>query len=417
MPNLLNPYRFGVGGGASTVNSATGSFLTGTAAATNTVVVTGLGFQPKAIIFWWTGLNTSGNQLNTTDLRAGAGYAVSSSDRANVGGQSDDGPTTSATDYEYGNDSCVRVLNTSGTLAGALDFVSMDSDGFTGIIDTQFASDLRVHYFAVGGAGITNVKGGDVTEPAATGTQATSGLGFAPDALFFFCAANSTAAPSQGGNHAWAFGMAARLGGSALIAVRDQDNLGTSSSGRWQHDGNVIGRYVGNNVALQARATLSSFDSDGFTLNWANRALTGAHNFYLAIKGGVWNCGKLQTETDTVTTQTVSGLGGAPSGIFFCGADNAENGTNTGTVNGELCFGAATSISTRVATAFLAVDASALASCSAAQRTDAVYVSMTSAGALQALMDVQSFDSDGFTTIFDDDDINTSGAIYYMAVR
>jgi hypothetical protein len=403
---------------SSNVGAFTGSFLTGTGAATTAVPVTGLGFQPKAVIFWWTGRNDSGNQLSTSDLRTGVGYAVSPTDRGNTGGQSDHGPTTTATDWQYDNASCVRAFDIAGALAGALDFTSFDADGFTCVIDTQFAVDLRVHFLALGGVGITNAKGGDVLEPAATGAQATTGLGFAPDVVFFFGTVNSPAPPTNGGHHAYSFGFAARSSGQACVSIRDQDNLGNADTSRWQRDDTVIARALGNNIAVASRAGMTSLDSDGFTLNWGTRALTGAHNWYLALKGGTWKCGKVNGQDDTVTTIPVSGIGIEPAAVLFMGANNVENlATLNGTQNMELCLGAITHDMNRQATAFVSQDGAANANCSSGQRTDAVYQSLGADGSLQALMDVQSFEPGGFTCIMDDADLNDNGVIFYVAVQ
>lgn len=384
-------------------SSKIGTFLTGTGVATTQVAVTGVGFTPKCVIMWWNGLNGAGNILQRNDLRGGVGFAVSSSDRRNVGGQSDDGVGTSSTDGQMGDESCVRVLNTSGALAGALDVVTMDADGFTLVVDTQFAVDLRVSYWAIGGSDITNVKTGLVEEPAATGSQATTGLGFQPDVMLFMTAVQISGIPTQGATWVSTIGFAVPTFQAATM-WRDQDALASTNASSWGASTlAVTGRIVFNSGPLAARATLTSFDADGFTLNWLTRAFTGVDYYYLAIKGGSWAAGELLTQTDITTPIAVTGPGFTPSAVWFMSAGAVEQGDTSSDPPAILSLGAATSASNRLCTYMLSENVAGV--CIAGQRTDAVYQAAENTNTTatqQGLMDVQSFDAGGFTCIMDD---------------
>jgi hypothetical protein len=394
--------RRAAGGGAGPLtNAATGSFLTGTGAAASTVAVAGLGFQPKLVLFYWNGSATSGDEITTGNLRCGGGYAASTSDRRNVGGQSEHGPTTMNTDHQAGDESCIRVLSTAGALAGALDLQSMDAGGFTLVVDTQMAADMRVHYMAFGGDDITNVQGGEFLEPAATGNQATTGVGFQPDIIFTFGVPMTGTPPNQGAFNIGYFGAAISSSAMGVIAWGDENNIGTSDTGCVNDKDHCVARIdaaVGSQVA---RAALVSMDVDGFTLNWVSRAFTGVHYFYVAVKGGSWAIGQFDTATDTSTVRTVSGLSFEPKGLLFYSTGSADVSDASLSSDGAIVsVGLATSASTRQMVGWHSLHAQATAVVMEIRETDSIYamvVHNNPTPTLRATMDLTAITSDGFT--------------------
>jgi hypothetical protein len=357
-------------------------------------------------------LGGSGNQLARNNIRTGFGVGISSSDRRNAGGASQDAVGTTVTDGEEGDESCVRVLNTSGALAGALDVVSMDSGGFTLVVDTQFGADLRVQFLAFGGDHITNYKTGLIDEPAATGNQATTGLGFMPDMLLMFTMSSSGTPPTQAAHHSCSVGFAARGSNQFVCIYRDRDANGTTDV-RCRAEAGVVGRITFNAEAIQAKASVNSFDADGFTLNWTARSGTGVNHHYFAVKGGLWAVNTLTTQTDTSTTTSVTGLATPPVAALFLslnGAQDAFHLTATKTV------GAAVSASDRGCSYMLSQDSGTNSATMCGQRTDAVYMAAVHnnpTATLRALMDVQSFNSDGLTCIMDDAEVG-NGPVYCL---
>jgi hypothetical protein len=92
-----------------------------------TKVVTGLGFTPKALRFYWVGLqsNSPTNAVSgAVNERRGVGFAVSNTSRRCVGTFSLDGDNGGAQCGSVAMDTCVAVTVTAaGAVDGQLDLV------------------------------------------------------------------------------------------------------------------------------------------------------------------------------------------------------------------------------------------------------------------------------------------------------
>ena len=127
-----------------------GSFAVSTGGAGTTQAITGVGFQPKAIIFFWCGRVTNNSEA-ANDHQRGFGVAVSPTSRHAVTTVSQNAVADAQSQTDDSDAACIRFLNASGTLDGYLDHQSMDTDGFTLIVDDQISSAHRVGYMALGG--------------------------------------------------------------------------------------------------------------------------------------------------------------------------------------------------------------------------------------------------------------------------
>jgi len=150
---------------------------------TETQSITGVGFQPKVVLFWWSGSTASSDTVAGGTYLLGFGAAVSSTSRWNVCAVSEDALATSNTRRGQYDTECISTFDADGSWDGRMDFVSMDADGFTLVVDDAFANEYRISYLALGGDDLTNVALGAKQTPAATGNYATAGVGFQPDAL------------------------------------------------------------------------------------------------------------------------------------------------------------------------------------------------------------------------------------------
>src|SRR3990167_11012985 len=128
-----------------------GAFNVITTAAGNTQAITGVGFQPLAVIFWYSGRTDSTDTVGRLSHTRGMGFAISSSDQRAVCSASTDASASSATYGAVTNVRCITTFNGAGTIQGAMTFTSMDADGFTLTVGTQFTGGFRVHYLALGG--------------------------------------------------------------------------------------------------------------------------------------------------------------------------------------------------------------------------------------------------------------------------
>ena len=124
-----------------------------------TKVITGLGFTPKALRFYWVGLqsNSPTNGVSgAVNERRGVGFAVSAASRRCVGTFSEDNNNSASNcgSVAANNSVCITV-NGTGTVDGRLDISSFDADGFTLIVDDVTPANITVFYEAWGGTDIT----------------------------------------------------------------------------------------------------------------------------------------------------------------------------------------------------------------------------------------------------------------------
>ena len=125
-----------------------------------TIPVTGLGFRPKALRFYWVGLQsnspTAANSQAVSERR-GVGFASSTTSRASVGTFSADNTGNADCGSIWSNTACVITVTGVAAVDGLLDISSFDADGFTLIVDDVAPADITVFWEAWGGDEITNV--------------------------------------------------------------------------------------------------------------------------------------------------------------------------------------------------------------------------------------------------------------------
>jgi len=172
---------------------------------------------------------------------------------------------------------------TSDTVADHFDLVSLDSDGFTINVTTAPGAAIRVGYVALGGPALS-VKVGTYTSQTTTGTKATIGVGFQPEAIILggLATALDTIETSMNG----ILGLATGTSERAYTACVSGDNDPPSNTHRRLSTSACVGWVRASDGAVQMEADLSSFDADGFTLNYTTvTGETVARNyFYIALK-------------------------------------------------------------------------------------------------------------------------------------
>lgn len=401
------------------LSAKVGAFDSGTAVSTTTIGVTGVGFVPKALIFWWSGRSESTDAVGAQSIAAGLGFACGATDRRCSGVATTSGGTTTATGRIQRNDACVATVSGAGSVLGLLDLVSMDADGFTMIVDDQFPASVRVHYLALGGDTLTNASTGEFDASDSAGTQnVTSVTAFEPSGVLL--SSCMFASSTQGTIGLWGMGAAASPTQQGVLTVGLRNGVGDGDNTTYCLDEvecfAVMDSPTANPPPVM-RAALTGFTATGFDLNWLEIGFTGTRLVYfLALQGVEMAIGSLLTQTDTVTTIPVTGLGFTPSAAMFFSGARAESAQNFSTTHAHVSIGAATSDTNRGAHAFWDEDtaSSGLVESATAVEHDAVYINISASDAVQGLMDVQSFDSDGFTCIMDDADPSQS-FVWYMA--
>lgn len=299
-------------------------------AATGNQSVTGLGFQPKLVLFYTINRTTDGT--DTIGPYAAYGAAVSSTNRFALGSDDITGSAWQTASK------CVTMQN-AGTITYQADFVSMDSGGFT-INWSTVSSGVIVQYLALGGTDLASVTIQEFTCPAATGNQSTTGVGFKPDAVLFFSVGNPTAPPSHddvGGNQQGCGCMT-----SAAQWVSAYGNSANSDS----YQGTASCIAIVQNDAKSMEAKYVSLDSDGFTLNWTTVS-SGAYVWAICLKGPQFYAGSFSKPTATGNS-SVTGLGFQPAAeLFSTFGHTATTAILSNSNNIKNSFGAAVSSTQR----------------------------------------------------------------------
>jgi hypothetical protein len=154
-----------------------GSFTITTQAAPATQVVSGVGFQPKAVIFFWTRQDVTDTKQD--HIRAGYGFTSGSGGQRAVALASDhglDANTAADTGRMQSDTSVILMLNDGAPALGAeAQLVSLDGDGFTlNWISNEGRSDI-IHFIALGGTDLTGAQAGTFTKQSGTGGQPVGG--------------------------------------------------------------------------------------------------------------------------------------------------------------------------------------------------------------------------------------------------
>jgi hypothetical protein len=390
-PVQVNPYWFAVGESAS-FSAQTGAFNIGTGAATTTVAVTGVGFQPTAVIFWWNGLQSATGTVSSTTshLRAGYGFAVSTSQRATLCGISQDDAATAISDSHVRDDACIVTLDVgTAVTAGKADLQSMDAGGFTLVIDEQFDTDLRIKYLALGGGTLTAHVGSYTA--TATGSLAETGVGFEPDAVFFLCS-TGTAANSNTSDMRIGFGCATGASNQWVVAVGSDDGVGTTVTQRYLRADECVAALDFNFGAISSRQSFTSMDADGFTVNVAEKPGTDVYTPYLALGGISAVAGRIQ-QASSAGSSSVTTHGFTPAAVILCQHGEDDNASDTHRTQNQFGLGVGTSTSNRQVAMWRDPTGFGTSSVVLHNRDDAIGVCVDNAGSVDAQTDLTQMTS------------------------
>lgn len=367
-------------------------------ASTGTQAITGLGFQPKAILFF--GVNKSADGAAASfEYTLGISTGAANNDRS-LGGFSEDALTTSDAGSQIENrttstvEACIylRDVGTTELLRAHID--SFDADGFT--LDwLTVTSGIDVHFIALGGADLTDVFSGKLNASTSTGNVGYTGVGFQPDCVIFLD--SGLAADNGTGSHV-VHSLGVALSSTARWAVggTSRSAVATSNTSRIQTTGKCISAtdlFSG----VEHEADLVSMDADGFTLNWTNAAAGAYRVPYLALKGGQYAVGS-DTQNTSTGTKATTGVGFTPAGLMLASFNAAAAAGRQD--HHRKSIGVAASTTSRRCI-FLG-DQNGVGTTNASQDSDtaAVIKMMTESGAtptLDAEADLSSLDADGFT--------------------
>ena len=370
-----------------------------------TKVVSGLGFSPKAIRFYWMGLQSATDAFSqTVSERRGIGFCSDATTRRAVGTFSADN-SAAADCGSVAADDCVCItVDGAGTIDGKLDISSIDVDGFTLIVDDVTPANLTIFYEAWGLDDIQQVTIGDIAEPAATGTQNYTANGFnerGDNQVVMFAGVQSTAALNTGQANDSGLCVGASTGiatANNIVVVGNSDDgsdpMDTVSYARASECLAMIVVAGGN---PNARAVLSAFGTDTFTLNWTARGTTNRRYIYMAIKGGGWQVGSYTIRQDAGRTAAITGLPFILKGISFMGSMKTQSAAGTATVQDRIGLGSASGLLERKAMGILDENATASSEIDLAISYDSISSYPSTTGTEQARQDLSVFGYNNFT--------------------
>lgn len=319
--------------------------------AAGTGSLTGLSFQPKALLMFAVGSNTDPNTI----LRPSFGFSSGSGGNAAVGFGAVNATTTisgsndTATHTRNRDDYMTALGSSASTTPILMKVSSFTSDGAHFTYDNNDTGTYNLWYMALGGTDITQVKVGRFDLQNSTGNQSVTDVGFEPDMVFFL--GGDAPAPPTGGassdNHLSVYlGAAKNSSREAVMCLSSVDALTTSvDCAKYQRTDRCIAFFTrGSTATIDAEAEYvgtTAAGTGGFTINVITAPTNVNPVFYLAIKGGSWNVSSFNTNT-AVGTQTVTVPDNhTPKGLFTWGAGKTAG--TTAVANIDYSVGAATS--------------------------------------------------------------------------
>ena len=259
-----------------------------------------------------------------------------------------------------------------------------------------------------------SAKVGQFNTPGATGNQVITGVGFQPTFIFFLTGLGTAGAATS---VRFCYGWTAGSGKDVAFYGFGVDNQSTTDTGRSHRRDFCIYR-CSTTLATSDQASLVSFDSDGFTLNWGAIAATGQPVAYLALGGdAVANAGAGPTIPTSGATVALTGVGFLPTALLL--GNGAASITPSANADGNFIgFGAAGSDAAEASFTLSSPNGTSLGTTDvgSALDTDSILQTLTMNGAslptVESEAALSSFDSDGFTLGISDSPAATVATSY-----
>jgi hypothetical protein len=378
------------------------------------MMITGLGFQPKALIMWKAGTFDAW----TASPRAGIGFATrrgGSTQQGCIIFQSDDNVSTTNTDRQTRNDALVVYSQTN-----LVTLSTFDSDGYTIAYTASAIFGEELFFVAIGGSDLTDANVLLPTMANTGSTQAITGAGFQPDcALFLYSRTAHTTTYSQ--DASICFGAASSATNEWCVAVNTENGVTVAANMNnvkvIRNDGCMLGLTFSG--TQDAKWNLASFDGDGLTLNIDDLPASATTiSVILCLKGGKFKAGtKAKATGGAPVDDAFSGTGFTPTGVLF--ANTHQTSANTIENHVNLSIGAASSKdgSHEGASAVVGADNTLPTQEDAYDNTAKCVATVLhgSTPAVQAAADMKTLGSDGFTLTWTTND-GVADIIAYLAM-
>lgn len=272
---------------------------TGNQTYTGIVDADGNAFTPKAIIF----LSVRGTAFPVLATSAIGSFGMTTdSESASICISDTNGVSPSDTRSRHTNNQCFSAINTAGTTVDTASLVSIGSGQFTINWSVSPIASVPVYYMAIGGDDLENVYIKEFTTKTSTGDQAVTGVGFKPDGIIFISNQLTNAPPATANHSFWMIGFCDSYRNQAATSAASEDNVATGNGERWSLSGKsvLMTDYSGNQLKS---ASIKSFDSDGFTLNYDVANASAYYVWALCFKGGTF---ELQSATELASIGVIN---------------------------------------------------------------------------------------------------------------
>lgn len=397
------------------MNFAHGAFTWDWTEALNTThAITGLGFSPKAIRCYYSGISSATDaSTDTVSLNRGVSFSTPSFN-IRIGVNSFDQDNTASMQCQTAFFQGAAMRAQGGTTAGItarLDISSFDADGFTfkTVVTpaTGGPQTITIFWEAWGGEDITRVSVNAIAEPAATGNvdYVVTGAAFTPDVVMFAgCQStgviNTTARSDSG--FCVGFASSGAAADNVVVLGNNDDGSASADTDGYCKTGECLAMITTAGGNPNARAQLTQFNADGFRLNWIARGVTDRRYISMSIKGGRWQAGSYTINGSSGgATATVSGLTFTPIGMCLIGRMTTEQAAGTSTIQDRIGLGTGTSPSDRKTQGMLSEDATANSEIDLTIQYAQVLAFPSTTGTLQSAYDINSIDTGGFQIIVD----------------
>lgn len=369
-------------------DSKVGSFAMATI--TGNQSVSGLGFQPKALIVYASQRTSDGSQLHD---EISQGMAISSSEQWAFGSTAESSTGNDGAGKRI-DEALIIIVNggsTSFAVQASADLVSMDSDGFTINWTTNDGTARIINYMALGGDSL-EVDAGLLSAPTSNGTQAVT-TSFEPDLVFFIGHSDSAVPGEQSyAEPSIGFAVDATNERTQLASYTDQ-----AHSSRLQRSDRILTNIEPFDGTYYFEAQFDSKSSTSFTLDWVTTSAFVPKWAWLALRGVTLKLGSFSQGTST-GNQSITGVGFIPGFVLLSGFNSSA--TSSVLQAAKSFVGAVTSTSERFALS-RGSDARAAEADKSTNLDRAVCLKHITGGnpspTIDSVADFVSFDSDGFT--------------------
>ncbi|HMI86574.1 MAG TPA: hypothetical protein VK550_20915 [Polyangiaceae bacterium] len=256
-------------------------------ASPGTKPVTGIGFQPEAVLHF----NAGGAFITAPPAQAAnAVFGMGAMDRTGgqwatmVGDTANTNPSTTSRAQQ--TDATIFTITDAPALTVTKEatFVSMDSGGFTVNFTANSSSTNQTQIFSLALGGL-RAKAGFFPKSAGAqpASQSVTSPGFRPGVVLFSSYQSIAQTAAVAVPHA-RFGVGASDGPhEASSALAAADNGSPTNVDGIDKTSKVFLKVDNTSMAVNAEANMTSFDATGFTLNWTTNDAVATEIGFLAL--------------------------------------------------------------------------------------------------------------------------------------